>query len=521
MRLLIRTDGDTIIGGGHVMRCLTLANEATERGHHVEFVMAARLNTMSQRVRDSGFKVHDISPSSPPPHDPAGPAHSNWLATSWQEDARATAEAAQKLGPDWIIWDHYGLDARWTHEVRSATYTAQFMAIDDLDDRALGSERVLDQTRMSETARLNPADATLTGASFALLRPEFAALRPTALAGRNDTVTRILIAPGMVDGSGLAPLALRALAAFPDIEVEVVMGSSSQTVIEVETLLATRPKATLALDADNMAERMARADLCIGAGGMTSWERCCLGLPAMAICTADNQKAVLDALDRAGAVTALSLEQARNPNILHHALIRTISKCRNMSKAAAGLCDGLGAGRVMDVLEAKLRPMELGDTQTLYDWRNQSHIRAASLDTDELVWSNHESWMRKTLRGNEGLWMIYSEGSRDLGHVNAQIVAGKTWSWGFYVGAENAPRGAGLRMLATFLKVLFDRRDVTALEAKVRVENTRSIALHKRFGFRQIGVDDPQVLAFRLDRCDVKLAAGIWQPVKGENSDAP
>ncbi|AML50689.1 hypothetical protein [Falsihalocynthiibacter arcticus] len=205
MRLLIRTDGDTIIGGGHVMRCLTLANEATARGHHVEFVMAARLNTMSQRVRDSGFKVHDISPSSPPPHDPAGPAHSNWLATSWQEDARATAEAAQKFDPDWIIWDHYGLDARWTHEVRSATSTAQFMAIDDLDDRALGSERVLDQTRMSETARLNPADATLTGASFALLRPEFAALRPTALAGRNDTVTRILIAPGMVDGSGLAP----------------------------------------------------------------------------------------------------------------------------------------------------------------------------------------------------------------------------------------------------------------------------------------------------------------------------
>lgn len=468
---------------------------------------------MSDRLESEGFRVFKIDPDQTNSPTARDPDHAKWLSTSWNTDAERTVEIAKKIQPDWIVWDHYGLDARWVNAVRSRCTYAKFLAIDDLDDRQIASELVLDQTRISKTPRVNQSDAPLTGPSFALLRPEFRQAREATRANRDGNIEQLLIAPGMVDGSGLAPLALKALDAFSDIKTEVVMGSSSQTVKEINSLLETRPNGKLTLDSSDMATLMSQADLCIGAGGMTSWERCCLGLPTIAVRTAENQRAVLDGLDRAGAVISLSLDQANDKKQMHAALTRAFSSNKQMSKASAALCDGLGAARVLDALEAELRPMRKVDAKKLFDWRNQNRIREASLNTSELIWENHVEWIAKTLVNGAGLWKIYSEGGRDLGHVNAlpQRGAGKpnSWVWGFYVGEEDAPRGAGRRMLSFFLRELFSRPDVDSIFAEVRADNKPSISLHQGFGFRQIDSDDPQVLAFALDRCNVKLAGGI------------
>lgn len=45
----------------------------------------------------------------------------------------------------------------------------------------------------------------------------------------------------------------------------------------------------LRVQVNNIAELMANSDLAIGAGGTTTWERCCLGLPAIVIGVAENQ----------------------------------------------------------------------------------------------------------------------------------------------------------------------------------------------------------------------------------------
>ena len=40
MRIAIRSDSGTQVGGGHVMRCLSIALAAREAGHEVRFVCA-------------------------------------------------------------------------------------------------------------------------------------------------------------------------------------------------------------------------------------------------------------------------------------------------------------------------------------------------------------------------------------------------------------------------------------------------------------------------------------------------
>ncbi len=493
MRVLIRADGDVRMGGGHVMRCLTLAGAAARRGWDASFVTVQ--GGMGARIRDAGFDVVEVPPSDVP-NDAKAPPHAHWLRADPRDDARVTGEAAARLAADWLIWDHYGLDARWVDAVRAHRPDIKVLALDDLDDRALASDLVLDQTRLDRAPRRHPVTCALTGPDYALLRPEFAAARPASLTRRGcGDVARVIVMPGMMDAAGLAPMALNALRDFPDLQAEVVMGAGNQSADAVAALCAENPCWTFTPEPPDMAAHMAAADLCIGAAGMTGWERCCLGLPTVAVAVADNQVPSLTGLAEAGAVIALTLEDARKG--LADAIRTAMGTAPDMSARAAALCDGLGAERVMGAMDAALRPVTEADARLLFDWRNSPHIRAMSLDRSELVWDDHVAYVRGLQRRADGLWMVYSEGGRDLGHVNARDTGGGVWKWGFYIGADDAPKGAATRMLAAFLGRMRAAGARTVI-AEVRAENAASVALHRKLGFAPDGPARSGVLAFAL-----------------------
>ena len=518
MRVIVRTDASAKIGGGHLMRSLALADALRARGAQVAFVSARDGSGWTDRVVAAGYPLYAVAPTGAAA-DPQGPAHAHWLCTSWQDDARISAAAARDFGADWVVWDHYGLDARWVDHVRTAQGAVRVLAVDDLDDRPLGSDLVLDQTRLGTGARRYPALAMLAGPDFATLRPEFAALRKTMSLPRRPCTgaARVLVTIGLADPAGILPGILHSLAGFPELEIDVVTGAQAQSLPEVRRLCDTMPKARLHIDTRKIAQLMAHADLCIGAGGMTSWERCALGLGTLLVPVADNQIPVAKALEAAGAVHVLPLEDARDPASLHLAIKRLLRFGHVLGQNAAGLCDGNGAGRVADILLGGMRPVVASDARLLFKWRNKAHIRAASLNSAPLAWADHQAWIAGLDGRQDGVWWIYSEGDKALGHVNAQRQADGSWQWGFYVGADDAPRGTGRRMLAMALGKLFSRPDCTMIRAVVRHDNPRSIALHKSLGFVECADSGDQggALVFCLHECDMQKAFSITFP-KGQ-----
>lgn len=495
MRVLIRVDGDARMGGGHVMRCLTLADAAVQRGWEVAFVTSGAPESMADRIGAAGHAVTLIPPTEVPP-DPEAPAHGHWLRADWRSDAQATGAEAALRQADWLVWDHYGLDARWVAVVRGHRPGLKVLALDDLDDRDLGCDLLLDQTRLAPGPRRHAVMRAMTGPDYALLRPEFQTLRAASLGRRGGTVSRVIVMPGMMDAAGLAPLALEALREFPDLRAEVVMAAASQSSAAVTALCAGNPAWDFTPEPADLAARMVAADLCIGAGGMTGWERCCIGLPSIAVAVARNQLASLAGLAKAGAALTLSLQQARAGG-LGPALRQAIPLAEAMSARAAALCDGRGAGRVLDAMDAHLRPVTEDDAQQLFDWRNRPRIRAMSIDRSELVWTEHLDWVRGVVDRDDGFWMIYAEGGRDIGHVNARLVGDGVCQWGFYIGVNNAPKGVGTRMLCAFVDRLRDH-GVAEITAEVRAENAASVALHEKLGFRREEAKKAGLLAFRL-----------------------
>lgn len=354
MIVAFRTDASTEIGTGHVMRCLTLARALRGAGASCRFVTRAHPGHMAERMAGEGFDVTLLpAPQGAVPEGP--PAHAGWAGVDWAEDGAETRAALENT-PDWLVMDHYAFDARWQQAACPAG--TRRMVIDDLADRRHECDLLLDQN-LGHAARdydgLIPDRCTrLMGPRHALLRPEFAERRAGALAARADRGLRhLMVSMGGIDGVDATSTVLGALrdALLPtDLRISVIMGAGAPALERVRALAQTMPWPTeVAVDVDDMADRMAAADLAIGAGGGTTWERCCLGLPSIIVETAENQSGIAEAMSRAGAGLAPG---ALNAPGFARALAEAVAEATDperleaLSKAAAGICDGEGCEKV-------------------------------------------------------------------------------------------------------------------------------------------------------------------------------
>ncbi len=357
-----RVDASFEIGSGHVMRCLTLAQALSEAGATCIFMCADLPGNMCNFIKKSGFEVWQVSR----PHSvcfdeeaSSGPLnHSHWLNCSQLEDARLCKKILGETFYEWIVVDHYALDAVWERELRHCC--RKILVIDDLADRLHDCELLVDQSlgrrRQDYKKLVNCDTALMVGASYALLRPEFFYFRASSLARRkNTTVKHISINMGGADSANATGQILEALknqSFLSSLTVTVIMGGLSPWVDVVkaaaESLLG---QVEVVVSISNMAEVMSNSDLMIGAAGSTSWERCCLGVPALMVVLAENQEHIAAALQAANAAVSVGRPSDINfsanvLNALKHWLERP-ELLRECSEHASHITDGLGVDRVV------------------------------------------------------------------------------------------------------------------------------------------------------------------------------
>jgi UDP-2,4-diacetamido-2,4,6-trideoxy-beta-L-altropyranose hydrolase len=356
MIIVIRTDASLEIGTGHVMRCLTLADALTNRGAKCQFICREHPGNSIKRIRDLGYKV-DVLPTLGPKgngpeksHAP-GLSHAEWLGATQQEDSSQCAAILAGINADWLIVDHYALDAGW--EATLKQYYRKLMVIDDLADRPHLCDLLLDQNlgrNMIDYANLVPSGCkTLAGPKYALLRPEFAALRPYSLARRvSPQLKHLLITMGGIDKGNATGLVLDTLpgCTLPmDCHITVVMGPHAPWLDSIRDKATEMPWTTDVLaDVRDMAKLMADSDLAIGAAGTTAWERCCMGLPTVTVVLAANQLEGARALQSAGAIQLLDNSKPISAELKAKLpLALEPESLADMQRACRAITDGAGA----------------------------------------------------------------------------------------------------------------------------------------------------------------------------------
>lgn len=364
MKVVFRTDASLDIGTGHVMRCLTLADVLKSGGARCHFICREHPGNLIEQIRQRGYPVVGLAkgaavcaPGSFSEANRRG--YETWLGADWATDAAQTKVGVGDTMVDWIIADHYAIDARWEKTLR--LMCRKLMVIDDLADRSHDCDLLLDQNLGRDvrdySERVPMKCTVLAGPNYALLRPEFPAQREYSLRRRAiPKLKHLLIAMGGVDQVDATSQVLEAMknCALPeDTRITIVMGPHAPWLKRVQFLAEQLPHSIeVKVNVQNMAQLMADSDLAIGAAGSTSWERCCLGLPSIIGVLATNQKSIANSLHLAGAAKIFCIDAGVETlrELIDHVFGDSINLAE-MIASAANVTDGCGTGRVVSKLQ--------------------------------------------------------------------------------------------------------------------------------------------------------------------------
>lgn len=443
MCVLMRVDASTLLGAGHVMRCLALADELKSRGHLILFAMRLLPGHLAAEVRAKGFEVLPLAAL------PSCQADSQaaWITLTRASDvqirdASETLALLPKRLWDWILVDHYALGMAWQHAM--AGTARKLFAVDDQADRPLQCDALLNQNPGATAARyvdfLPKRCELLLGPQHALLRPEFSTTERVQ-SSENDVSNspRILVSLGSADVRGVTMQVLSALERCGLRGPSITVVAGAQNPHAQELLVRCQSLGFVYLQStDAMAQLMAQSQWAIGAGGVSMLERCAMGLPSIVLPIAPNQQSGAQAALAQGAVLMLdpqSSDFAMQLRQVIQKLMAAPERLQAMSLAALSVCDGHGVARVADVLQTGalvIRAAELEDTVDLYAWRNAPESRRYSGDGQTISLDQHQQWMHTVLANPEQRLWIASTALGPVGvlrfdrhlsdaHVSAEI----------------------------------------------------------------------------------------------------
>jgi UDP-2,4-diacetamido-2,4,6-trideoxy-beta-L-altropyranose hydrolase len=363
MNVFIRADASVEMGTGHIMRCLTLAEKLRDRGATVSFISRNHEGNLNDWIRSvKKFTVYSLPVQLGCQNNKSDSIYKKWLGADVADDVQLTrnilSEAPSTI--DWLIIDHYGIDEEWEKKLRP--YVGKIMVIDDLANRPHDCDVLLDQNMHSDMeARyetlVSPTCRKFLGPQYALLRQEFINERKK-LRKRDGILRRILIFFGGTDPTNETMKTLKAIESLNrnEIRVDVIVGLSNPHKEQVQKKCLSLSHVNYYCQVNNMASFIREADLAIGASGSSTWERCCLGLPALSVCIADNQELIARESEKKG----IGIYLGNSNEVDSDKIKREIEKLINspdillhMQKKCLSVVNGHGAEFLSNVLFEK------------------------------------------------------------------------------------------------------------------------------------------------------------------------
>ena len=475
MRALFRCNASVDIGIGHAMRCLAFAETLRWAGWACRFSMNREATAVVPALLRGDIEL----------------------------DVAESAEVADLKGARLAVVDNYGLDSRFELQLREQG--AEVIVFDDLADRAHDCAVLLDPTpgRADEKYKdIVPADCRL------LLGPRYAIIGDRWLSHRRASrkrlsagkpVERIVVSMGGTDPNDATRRVLAGLAASgTKAHVDIVIGAGAPHRAELAGMAG--PSLAIHVDHPDVAGLAAEADLAIGAAGTSSFERALLGLPAILVPLADNQRAVAAAFSAAEAaevVPAAILNDAKAFGARIAALAGDGERRAAMGQRAARLTDGRGRLRLLAALPgrattrsgltAMLRLAEAEDEQWLLDLQRQEATRRFARHPAVPSTAEHAAWFADVLEDRDRLLMIVESDRGPSGMVRLDRLSGHHASFEISIAIDSRRHGEGLARAA--LHLVRNLAPGADLIATVNAENRASLALFAAAGFKPEGQD--------------------------------
>jgi UDP-2,4-diacetamido-2,4,6-trideoxy-beta-L-altropyranose hydrolase len=480
MTLVFRTDATVAIGTGHVMRCLALAQAWQDNGGRAVFAMAENTPALRDRLLQEGCEV----------------ALLHCLAGS-QDDSRQLAALAHEQNASWVVVDGYQFEAQYQRELKTVGLRVLF-----LDDTGHAehyfADLVLNQNphaTESMYGRREPYTRLLLGTRYCMLRREFnpwiAWKREIPAIGR-----KILVTMGGSDPGNVTELVMRGIQQLnvQGLETTVVVGGSNPHWASLQRVASEFGGSLhLCTGVSDMAELMAGTDVAVSAAGTTCWEMCLLGLPALLIHVAENQRGVAQELDNRGCAIHLGNLQDVSAEIVASQLERLLNSAetrRSLSLRGQELVDGHGAARVVRTLYSsalRIRRATTADCKALWELANDPVVRASAFSPASIPWEDHVAWLESKMRTATCHILIGELEGAVAGQVRIDERPDGEGEIDVSIAREFRGKGLGSRLIDLAVRELFASTAMARIHAYILPQNAASQQAFESAEFQRAG----------------------------------
>ena len=335
--IAFRADGSNIIGAGHIMRCLTIA-DAFDDKKDICFITCNEDSV--SLINERGYEAYCL----------AAYSGKDVMKAPINEELSELKDLIGKLGIRFLMVDSYRVTDEYLKELKTVTNTGY---IDDMTDKHISADLVLNYNLFADDKKQKDlADASakvLCGADFVPIRKEFS---ETAYEVREE-VKNVLILTGGGDALGLGDKFAKFLGNDDSgITYHIVgpfykEGSSDEANAENIVRLA---------GVKDIWNLMKTCDVAITAGGSTVYELMCMGVPAIGYIFADNQKPLADYIDKNKIFPSCGDYRVKKEELFNSIKKELENLCdvnvrKSISKKEKALITGSGAKRVKEEIE--------------------------------------------------------------------------------------------------------------------------------------------------------------------------
>lgn len=410
--IAIRADGGSAVGMGHIMRCLSIAEQLKNFGCRIYFL--GRYRQGLDKVEDLGFEAFEILLSESEfkcnnhegknvkTHNFANTGFNYGSTVELEEDVFATMAIIRQQGCDLLLVDKYNLISDYF--VRLNEFVGKVAFIDDLNLFKCSADIIVNGNINANELGYRESfskQKLLLGTKYTPLRSEFSDVpvrkirnlscwqyMPQELSRREMPVQadshkvetyglfdssqvdknysesqlpEIMITTGGADPYNCTGRLLELLLADAKtacFRYNVIVSSGFVYKDEIKKIANNNSNIVLYIDYKYLSEVMLRSDLAISSGGSTLYELCCCGTPTIAFIMADNQVGIVDTLSRAGYIKALGWYNEIDTSYIAqqvYALITNFQLRKRYSQKMQGLIDGRGSFRIAEILIDSLK----------------------------------------------------------------------------------------------------------------------------------------------------------------------
>lgn len=436
--VLLYCNAGAEIGMGHLMRCLTLGEQAVEHGWSV--TIAGELDEAAVKRAHIALPGADIIPILRSDQHRELPRLVDELGPTITHIDSYSEEADSLSAPDRIVSNMQD----GPFGVRPATLSI---------DANLGSEAWFTAPELSQM-RLAGATSTLIRNQVSRVRGKW---RPA------EEPHRVLVVLGGTDPHGFTAAVLDFL--------ELVPVPLSITAVHRSAAAAVRNTSRASIHEVNVVEYLsdlpgsaAGHDLVISAAGTSVWDFACAGVPMAIICVTDNQRLGYDAAVTHGLAVGLGQSQddlRADAAAKVTTMLEDPGALRSLSTRGMDLIDGLGAWRIVSAWNALIDPLAAAklldvssrratpsDARLLFTWRNDPSTRRVSRTQEEIGWEEHVAWLTRVLVDADRQLYIIERDAAPIGTVRWDRDGDIDWEASISLAPDSRGKGLSHSVLA-------------------------------------------------------------------------